>query len=91
MHAEDLLVHYSGYRKTVEAVGEGLPKLNIVPPLAYSMRGEEGEGDVMNYVALNVMINLTASLCCKGYRIIDARISRAIRLGLLTRCISHRM
>jgi hypothetical protein len=56
MHAENLLVHYSGYRQTVEAVGEGLPKLYIVPPLAYTMKGVEER--VMNCVEQKAMIQL---------------------------------
>lgn len=58
MHAENLLVHYSGYRKTVEAVGEGLPQLYIVSPLAYTMKGVEER--VMNCVEQKVMIQLKA-------------------------------
>ena len=34
MHAKYLLVHYSSYRQTIEAVGEGLPQLNVVPTFA---------------------------------------------------------
>ena len=34
MHGEDLLVDNSGDRKAVEAVGEGLPKLDVVATLA---------------------------------------------------------
>lgn len=56
MHAENLLVHYSGYRKTVEAVGEGLPQLYIVPPLAYTMKGVEER--VMSCVEQKAMIQL---------------------------------
>ena len=32
--AEDLLVHDGGHRQAVEAVGERLPQLDVVPPLA---------------------------------------------------------
>ena len=35
MAAEDLLVHDGGDRETVETVREGLPQLNVVPPLTY--------------------------------------------------------
>jgi hypothetical protein len=34
VHCEDLLVDDSGDRQAVEAVGEGLPQLNVVPSLA---------------------------------------------------------
>ena len=34
MHAEDLLVHDGRHGQAVEAVGEGLPQLDVVPPLA---------------------------------------------------------
>jgi hypothetical protein len=34
MHAEDLLVNDGCDRETVEAVGEGLPQLDVVPTLA---------------------------------------------------------
>jgi hypothetical protein len=34
MHCEDLLVDDSGDRQAVEAVGESLPQLNVVPSLA---------------------------------------------------------
>ena len=34
MAAEDLLIHNSGNGQTVEAVGESLPELDVVPPLA---------------------------------------------------------
>ena len=35
MAAEDLLVHDGGDRETVETVREGLPQLDVVPPLTY--------------------------------------------------------
>lgn len=34
MHGEDLLIDDSGNGKAVEAVGEGLPELDVVPTLA---------------------------------------------------------
>ena len=34
VHAEDLLVHDGRHGQAVEAVGEGLPQLDVVPPLA---------------------------------------------------------
>jgi hypothetical protein len=34
VHRENLLVDDSGNGKTVEAVGEGLPELDVVPSLA---------------------------------------------------------
>lgn len=34
MHGEDLLVDDGGNRQTVEAIGEGLPQLDVVPALA---------------------------------------------------------
>lgn len=33
MHGEDFFVDDSGDRQAVEAVGEGLPELDVVPPL----------------------------------------------------------
>ena len=40
MAAEDLLVHDGGNGQAVEAVGEGLPKLDVEPPFA--CRAEDG-------------------------------------------------
>lgn len=34
MHSENLLVDDGSDRQAVEAVGKGLPQLNVVPPLA---------------------------------------------------------
>lgn len=34
MHAKYFLIHYCGNRQTVKAVGERLPELDIVAPLA---------------------------------------------------------
>lgn len=34
MHGEDLLIDDGGNRQTVEAIGERLPQLDVVPPLA---------------------------------------------------------
>lgn len=34
MHGEDLLVNDCSNRETVEAVGEGLPELDVIPSLA---------------------------------------------------------
>jgi hypothetical protein len=34
MAAEDLFVDDGGHREAVEAVGEGFPQLDVVPPLA---------------------------------------------------------
>ena len=34
MHTEDFLINDSRYRQAIEAVGEGLPQLNIVSPFA---------------------------------------------------------
>lgn len=49
MHTEDLLVDERGYGQAVEAVGEGLPNLDIVSALAcmpnknfISHRGDPG-------------------------------------------------
>ena len=36
MHAEDLLLYDCSYRQAVEAVCEGFPQLDVVPPLACS-------------------------------------------------------
>lgn len=35
MHGENLLINDSRNRQAVEAVGESLPKLDVVPPLAF--------------------------------------------------------
>ena len=35
MHGEDLLVNDRGNREAVEAVGERLPQLDVVPSFAY--------------------------------------------------------
>lgn len=35
MHGEDLLIDNGGNRQTVEAIGECLPELDVVPPLAF--------------------------------------------------------
>ena len=34
MHGEDLLIDDGGNRQTVEAIGESLPQLDVMPPLA---------------------------------------------------------
>ena len=34
MHGEDLLINDGGDRQAVEAVGKGLPQLDVVPPFA---------------------------------------------------------
>jgi hypothetical protein len=35
MTAEDFFVYDRGHRQAVKAVGEGLPQLDVVPPLAF--------------------------------------------------------
>ena len=49
VHAEDLLVHYGGHRKTIEAVGECLPQLYVIPSLAWMMKEgrKGGKGGIM--------------------------------------------
>ena len=35
MHGEDLLINDGSYRQAVEAIGKRLPKLDVIPPLAF--------------------------------------------------------
>ena len=35
MHSEDFLINDCGNWQAVEAIGESLPKLDVVPPLAF--------------------------------------------------------
>jgi hypothetical protein len=87
MHAEDLLVHYCGYRKTVEAVGEGLPKLYIVPPLAYSMNGRGGRCDELRSTECYDTVDGISML----YGQPNHRRQGATRIGLTTNYIFRRI
>ena len=38
MHGKDLLVNARSNRQTVEAISEGFPEFNVVPPLAFIVK-----------------------------------------------------
>lgn len=38
MHSKDFLIDDSGNRQAIEAVGECLPQLNVIPPLAFVVK-----------------------------------------------------